>query len=180
VRPRGWVTGVTSFDLDAELTHPLDFLLMQNGPVVLVQDDTGPLQEGLAQLGYDIVELDGGRWSDAAAMHQDLAVRLAFPGYYGRNFAALRDCLRDVATAEYGWTPTAAGLAVALRDFGAFQTSDPATADALLEAAANSARYGLLFGHRLLWLLDVPAGHQPHPIGAFTPTWAYPGWTETG
>jgi hypothetical protein len=81
---------VTSFDRDAELTHPLDFLLMQNGPVVLVQDDTGSLQKGLAQLGYDIVELDAGRWSDAAAMHQDLALRLTFPGYYGRNFAALR------------------------------------------------------------------------------------------
>jgi hypothetical protein len=52
-------------------------------------------------------------------------------------------------------------------------------ADALLDAAADSARYGLLFGHRLLWLLEVPAGYHSKPIGHFTPAWAHPGWAGT-
>lgn len=172
------MAGVAAFHLDEELTHPLDFLLLQNGPVVLVGDDPEPLLGGLARLGYDIVEFDAGSWSGTEEMHQDVAARLNFPDYYGHNLAALRDCLRDVATGEYGWSPAATGLAVSLRHFDALQGRRADTAHALLDAATSNARYGMLFGHRLLWLLEVPAGYQAQPIGAFTPTWAHAQWVQ--
>jgi hypothetical protein len=173
------VVGVGAFQLDDELTHPLDFLLLQNGPIVLVGDDAETLFSGLARLGYDIVQFDAGSWTDPAEMHQDLAARLNFPVYYGHNLAALRDCLSDVATGQYGWSLAATGLAVVLRSFDAFHARHPDTAEALLDAAAGDARYGMLFGHRLLWLLEVPAGYQVPPTGAFAPTRAYAQWVQS-
>ena len=35
-------------------------------------------------------------FADAAQVHAHLARELAFPAYYGANFAALADCLGDV------------------------------------------------------------------------------------
>ena len=171
--------GVGAFQLDDELTHPLDFLLLQNGPIVLVgYDDSEPLLGGLAALGYDIVRFNAGSWSGSTEMRRDLAARLNFPDYYGHNLAALRDCLSDVATGEYGWSRSATGLAVVLRSFDVFHARHPDTAEALVDAAASNARYGMLFGHRLLWLLEVPAGYQVPPTGAFRPARASAKWVQ--
>ena len=46
---------------------------------------------------------------------------LSFPGYFGRNLAALNDCMSDVASGDYGWDGDAdTGLVIVLRAFDAF------------------------------------------------------------
>jgi hypothetical protein len=50
----------------------------------------------LREAGYHIVDVDASGWTDVAAMHRDLAGAFNFPAHYGKNWAALNDCLSDV------------------------------------------------------------------------------------
>lgn len=176
------VSGVAAFDLDADVTHPLDFQLMQNGAVCLFHGDT-PLRAAVSELtgsGYELVDLDAARWTHAAAMHDALAAGLGFPGYYSRNLAALHDCLSDVAKADYGWSPEATGLVVTIRHFDRFTSIDPATAWRLADIFACQSARGLLFGHRILWLLQVDdASFGLDPVGGYTPTWNPAEWRDS-
>lgn len=125
--------------------------------------------EALRKLGYWIVEADASRW-DAAAMFEAVARALDFPEYFGNNLDALNDCLSDVAEGQYGWPREAAGLAVVLRRFDAFWTRERDLAQALVDIAVRQSRYGLLFGHRIPWLLqvsDIPVALDP--VGRETP-----------
>ena len=81
--------------------------------------------------------------------------------YYGRNLDALADCLGDVAHGDYGWNAERTGLAVTLDNFGAFAREQPGLARALADLLAGTSRYGLAFGHRLVWLLSVDGPRVP-------------------
>jgi hypothetical protein len=61
-----------------------------------------------------VVELDAGTWDTTEAALLDLGRAFAFPNYYGKNINALIDCLRDVATFDYGSDPASAGTVVAI------------------------------------------------------------------
>lgn len=42
------------------------------------------------------IVIDGKKLNDEAAVHEYLADRLNFPGYYGKNLDALADCLSEI------------------------------------------------------------------------------------
>jgi RNAse (barnase) inhibitor barstar len=58
---------------------------------------TGPLRAAAARAGLSWFDLDLAGVTDRDAFLQRCAVVFSFPGYYGRNWDALHECLRDVA-----------------------------------------------------------------------------------
>ena len=83
----------------------MDFRLVQNTFVTMYWRSSllGEIVGWLRLQSYEVAEFDAGSWTSAAGMFDDLAERLQFPGYFGRNPDALNDCMRDVASHEYGW-----------------------------------------------------------------------------
>ncbi|MFC3689547.1 barstar family protein [Aquipuribacter hungaricus] len=110
----------------------------------------------LTALGYADrrVNLQG---ADETTMHQRSQERFDFPDYFGHNLAALHECLGDVTAGEFGWDPSSTGLAVAVPGFQDFAEREPGLAQKLVDTWVRTSREGLLFGHRVLWLLEFGA-----------------------
>lgn len=110
----------------------------------------------LGALGYEIERFDCSAWHDEAAMHAEVAARLDFPDYYGRNFDALDDCLTDT---EVLAVPVHSGLVLTLEHLDGW----PGRQGALVEVLAEASRYWSLFGRRIIVLVSVSR-----------PSWAAP------
>ncbi len=79
---------------------------------------------------------------------------LDFPAYYGRNLDALDDCLSDVVAREYGWQPSAAGLALVFLGFYRFAAALPDFATALVDILVTQARGAAEAGATVALLLQ--------------------------
>ncbi len=102
------------------------------------------------EFAYAVIDLSDCRDKDAALAR--IAQALGFPDWFGGNWDALADCLRDLS-----WWP-APGYAFVLEHAHAWQEADPVGFDVLLEigneVAADWAEHGVPF-----WLLvPVPRG----------------------
>jgi RNAse (barnase) inhibitor barstar len=147
---------VATWDPDAEITHPVDFRLVHNTFVTMfwrspLLDET---IDWLRSHGYHVAEFDAGSWGSDADMYDDVALGLNFPDYFGRNLDALNDCMRDVASGDYGWDADATGLVIVLRAFDAFTAVDRRTAQIMLDIFADQARCAILIGHRIICLVQ--------------------------
>jgi RNAse (barnase) inhibitor barstar len=69
--------------------------------------------------GWRVGVLDGATITDAAGLLYGCAVALDFPGWYGRNWDALADCLRDLS-----WLP-AGGYLLVWRAADRLRGADP-------------------------------------------------------
>jgi RNAse (barnase) inhibitor barstar len=106
--------------------------------------------------GYNIIEFDASRWNSAEQMHDSLRSALSFPYYYGRNLDALDECMcDDVAVPDTG------GVALVFNHYDHFASLDRAgdpnekpLAESVLRILARAVRYHMLFGRRLLILLQ--------------------------
>jgi hypothetical protein len=148
---------VAAFELDADVTHPADFAIARDGGVANYSD-LDSLESGirsLKALGYYVIRVHAGDWRQAGDMLDGLAGALEFPDYFGRNVSALIDCLDDVAHGDYGWDRSMTGLATVLDRFRPFVERCPPSAEMLSTVLSAASRKGLLFGRRLLWLLDI-------------------------
>ncbi len=91
--------------------------------------------------GWRLGVLDGATITDAAGLLDGCAVALDFPGWYGRNWDALADCLRDLS-----WLP-AGGYLLLWRAADRLRGTDPtafATACRIfVRVAAERQRLGL-------------------------------------
>lgn len=157
-----------AFPTDATTQHPHDFGLARMGGVaVYLRDEVLEESErALDALEYAREKLDVGNWNETR-LHEDMASVFGFPGHYGKNLDALNDCLGDVACGDYGWDTARTGLAVTLHGFGPFSRREPRLADVLVEQLVGASREGLLFGHRVLWLLHVDEpDFRMGPVGA--------------
>lgn len=173
---------MASWDADAETSHAVDFRLVHNTFVTMfwqpsVLDET---VIWLLQHGYDVATFDAATWTTPGDMFGDVAQRLDFPDYFGRNLDALNDCMRDVASCDYGWRPDATGLVIVLRAFDAFATVDRRTAQIMLEIFADQARSAILIGNRILCLVQ---SNDPRlsfePVGAVPVTWNDAEWLNS-
>lgn len=173
---------MASWDADAETTHLVDFCLVHNAFVTMfwqssLLDET---VDWLRSHGYDVVEFDAGSWASPADMFDDLAERLHFPDYFGRNLDALNDCMRDVASHEYGWHAAATGLVIVLRAFDAFAAADRRTAHTMLDIFADQARRSILIGNRIICLAQ---SNDPQlsfePVGAMPVMWNDAEWLNS-
>lgn len=88
--------------------------------------------------GWRFARLEGREIRSKAAFLDACSRALAFPAYFGRNWDALADCLRDLA-----WAPATAGHLLLYDDariFASVAPADCAVALAVLRAAAAYRR----------------------------------------
>ncbi|MFF9565448.1 barstar family protein [Leifsonia sp. NPDC014704] len=150
------------------------FQLARNGFVTKFHS-AAVVDESLASFrsaGYRVVRLDTASWTDEADLHDALSTALDFPAYYGRNFAALSDCLQDVVEQAYGWTEADTGLVIELDHLDRFRATMPAACGILLDILVDTARLGALLGNRILCVIrsDDPR-LDIGPVGGAEPPW---------
>jgi hypothetical protein len=151
----------------------LDWALLQNGAITIdlrtefLTEDV----EWLQSQTYRIDSFDCSLWSSEEGMHEALASRLEFPDYYGRNLNALKDCISDIEI------PEGSGRVLLFRRYDTFAAEHPKVAWYVLDIIENQSRLLLLFGRRLLALVqsDDPK-ISFEPVGARPVMWNRREW----
>jgi len=153
------------FRNEPEEFQRLDWMLLQNGAVtlyfrtqVLVED-----VEWLKRHDYRVDSFECSIWVGESEMHEALSCRLEFPGYYGHNLDALNDCIGDTGISEEG------GRALVFNRYDSFAASFPDVAWSVLDIMEINSRRLLLFGRRLIVLVQsddpeisfAPVGGRP-------------------
>jgi hypothetical protein len=141
---------VASFERRPEEWNRLDYRLLRDSPVTLYYRRS-VLEEDLRWLEsekYEIYRLDADRWTTVEAFHDAASNVLRFPDYYGRNLDAFNDCLSDVEIPEAG------GAALAFLGFDRFAARFPEAAWTVCDILAHRSRQALLYGRRLLALVQ--------------------------
>jgi RNAse (barnase) inhibitor barstar len=128
----------------------LDLGLLKNGAVHLYYRPA-VLAEDVAWLEdhqYRIDNFDCSKWKTVEAMHEELAGRLEFPDYYGRNLDALNDCMSDIAIPEDG------GRVLVFHRYDDFTARLPDVAWHILDIINGRAWLHALFGRKLMALVQ--------------------------
>jgi RNAse (barnase) inhibitor barstar len=128
----------------------LDWQLLRNGPVSLYYRPNIIAHDiaWLTNHGYRIHRFDCRSWQTSTDMHLALATELGFPDYYGHNLHALNDCLSDLQI------PDASGCVLVFLHYDQVTRHLPALAWPVLDILATQARSFLLFGQRLITLIQ--------------------------
>ena len=152
------------FRNDASEWQRLDWRVLQNSPIAMYLQSSILAEDTawLAGHGYQIDRFDCSRWPTEAAAHDELATTLALPDYYGRNLDALNDCLSEIEVPDDG------GRCLVFTRYDALNATLPRMAAAIVEIVATQSRRKLLFGERLLALVQ---SNDPRlelaPVGAW-------------
>src|SRR5258705_9217266 len=164
---------MVTFSHESEDFQRLDWTLLQNGAVTLYLR-TEFLNEDLEWLRvhhYRVDAFDCSAWNSEQEMHQALASGLDFPDYYGRNLDALNDCLCDIGI------PEESGRVLVFERYDAFAAKVPRVAWAVLDIVEINSRRLLLFGRRLLALVQSDDPRISfEPIGARSAMWNRREW----
>ena len=150
------------FKPDEAQNEQLDWAILQDGGVYLYwrQEILADDLNWLKLNGYRIVSFDAGGWRSASEweserqMHESLKAQLAFPDYYGKNLDALDECMLDNLI-----VPDTGGLALVLSHYDRFckpihSSDERNTAEVVLSIFAKAVRHHMLFGRRLLILVQ--------------------------
>jgi RNAse (barnase) inhibitor barstar len=146
------------FNPDEANDQRRDWAILRDGGVALYWRPEALKQDitWLETNEYSVVEFDASRWNTEEHMHDSLRSALSFPYYYGKNLDALNDCLcSDLVVPDTG------GVALVFNHYDHFaqidQNRDPsekALAQVVLQILARAVRYHMLFGRRLLILVQ--------------------------
>jgi hypothetical protein len=128
----------------------LDWALLQNGAVTLYFRPQGLIDDvqWLKEHEYRITSFDCSTWTSVSEMHDALSFGLEFPDYYGRNFAALNDCIGDLEISDEG------GRVIIFNRYDSFAARFPQVAWDVLDIMETNSRRFLLFGRRLIVLVQ--------------------------
>jgi RNAse (barnase) inhibitor barstar len=102
----------------------------------------------LADHAYRLYRLNCEQWSSDQSALVEIGMALGFPDYYGRNLDAFNDCLSDIEI------PVNGGVGIILLRFDHFAKQSPVTAQTLLDIFADNSRSSMLFGRRLVTLVQ--------------------------
>ena len=123
-------------------THPDD--LTRPGWQCIHFTAARPDREGLAELQIEVAEIDGAAVGDDRELLEALSAALSFPDYFGFNWDAADECLRDLSQ----WLP-AQGYVLVVDRAGDLWQRAPRSAGALVEAwltaAGHWAHHGVPF-----------------------------------
>jgi RNAse (barnase) inhibitor barstar len=145
------------FSSDEDTVNRRDFDILRDGGVALYWRPEALRMDlnWLESNEYNVVEFEAGGWKSEEQMHDALRSALSFPYYYGKNLDALNDCLTDLAV------PGTGGVALVFHHYDRFaevgmarDPDDKALARILLHVLADAVRYHMLFGRRLLILVQ--------------------------
>jgi RNAse (barnase) inhibitor barstar len=129
------------------LNGRLDWAILQNGwSCLYCSEDI--LEKDLDWFGksdFKVIEIDCSDWTNSNSIHRSLSKRLSFPDYYGNNLDALNDCLSEVDI-------PGEGLIVVFKHFDVVQK---AIGQSIADIFANNSRRHILFGRKLILLLQV-------------------------
>jgi RNAse (barnase) inhibitor barstar len=172
---------MTAFNPDVSDAQPLDWTILRDGGILLywqsklLADDL----TWMKQNGYRIVSFNTGGWRSEEEMHESLQDALSFPDYYGRNLDALDECVCDDLV-----VPDEGGLVLVLRGYDRFAkiprrsgTDQTSRAEVVLDIFARAVRYHMLFGRRLLILVQSDDPEiQFGRVGGLAPRWNQREW----
>ena len=129
--------------------------------------------DSLKALGYSIDIFDCSKWDNEDSMYDAFTTQLQFPDYFGRNFAALNDCLCDLEMPEEG------GRVLVFRNYDSVSKIDDQIAQLLLDIIhSNSYRY-LLTGHRLIGLVQSNDPSISSEVGSQAVQWNSKEWLNS-
>lgn len=128
----------------------LDWRLLQDGSINLYFRQEYLVGDivWLREQGYEIDEFDCSKWVDDEIMHNDFGNVLNFPDYYGQNLDALNDCLSDLQIS------ISSGRVLVFKQYDVFADKYSETAWHVLDILENRSRSFLLFGLRLITLVQ--------------------------
>lgn len=161
---------MAAFQNDSEdISQRIDWQILQNGwaslywrPEILNRD-----LGWFRKQKFEVITFDCSSWSEKEVIHKALKNQLHFPEYYGENLNALNDCLSDLKVNENGVVIV----------FQHFQFVDNNYAHQLLDIFANNSRRQILFGKKILTIIQVEnPNYQIPPIGACAVLWNTSEW----
>jgi RNAse (barnase) inhibitor barstar len=137
------------FSDDVEEWQRLDLRLLQNGSIHLYfsQSILSEDIEWLESYDYQLDIFDCSTWETEQIMHDDIACRLDFPDYYGKNLDALNDCLSEITVPD-------SGRVFVLQRYDVFTANFQNMAWHVLDIIDKSSWFHLLFGRRLFALVQ--------------------------
>jgi RNAse (barnase) inhibitor barstar len=100
--------------------------------VLLQPDEVRALSDWIVQRDLKLAELDGSCITSKGELLDAVARSLRFPDYFGRNWDALDECLRDLE-----WLP-ASGYVILLTDADRFWQNDPGAFIVFLSVVARA------------------------------------------
>lgn len=163
---------MTIFHNNPDEWQRIDWSILQNGWTCLywkneiLEKDL----EWFKKENYSLVEFDSKTWTNEKEMHKQLKEKLNFPDYYGENFDALNDCLSDLEILNVGQIVT----------FRHLDSLDSKRVHILLDVFANNSRLQMLFGKRLIVLVQVDnPNYQIENVGATTVMWNGAEWLNS-
>lgn len=164
----------------------LDWQILRDGGVVFYhrEDYLGEDIHWLANEGYDIYQIHGQRWGSDDEMYSELSHVLRFSEWWGRdwgrNLDALADCLTDLPI-------SGTGAALVLHRFdgyangsgSAFVANERTRAWALLDVLAQTSRFFLVSGKRLVILVQTNDREMKlEPLAPVWPVWNRREWSR--
>lgn len=160
---------MAAFNNSDDLSERLDWEILQNGwaslywkPEVLGKDLAWFRKEK-----FEVIIFDCSSWGQTEKIHKDLKKQLHFPDHYGENINALDDCLSDLQLNDNG-------LVIV---FEQFHLVNKDYAYPLLNTFADNARKQILFGKKLIMLIQVDdPKYQLEPIGTCPVLWNHSEW----
>jgi RNAse (barnase) inhibitor barstar len=132
-------------DLDGLLADPT-----AAGAYYIDAERREALADAVARLGFTCAGIDFGGCTDKDDALSRIAAALDFPDWFGGNWDALADCLRDLS-----WSP-APGYVVVLDQARAWRQADPDGFALLLEIADEAATAWAARDIPFWWLVPVP------------------------
>jgi hypothetical protein len=171
---------LTYTDDAGQRRHAMDWAILQKGPVALfykpaVLDDAVAWLKGR---GYTVATADCGPDPSKPGVLDAITVALGFPeGVAGAAGAASANL--DVF-ADYCWQleiPDDGGFALVLLRYDRVEAADRKLAETVLDILAGSAWSKLLFGRRLICLVQSDNPRLTFgPVGGRAPTWNSREW----
>ena len=155
---------MANFKADEVNDEQRDWIMLRDGGVYLYwrQEILADDVDWLKSNGYRIIFFDATEWQSASdwesenLMHESLKAQLSFPDYYGKNLDALDECVLDDLV-----VPDSGGLALVLNHYDRFfkpvlnrASDEGSTAAVVLSIFTKAVRYHMLFGRRLLILVQ--------------------------